>query len=372
MNIKNVNPGSGTNIIRYLNKHTLKKTLLLLLIGLTSLCPLLSQDIHYSQFYNAPLNLSPALTGIFRGDVRFMGNYRSQWRAVPVKYLTFTGAADMKFIRQTMRKGFFSGGVVFHYDQAGYSKLNLSHLGLNGSYTHRLGEKTYATAGAQLGFNQRAFKLDELTFNNQFDPGRGVYDPGLPTGEEFPNTNNFFIDFSAGFNLRLQSHSDAELVDRLEKRSKLDLGVGIFHLNQPDQSFIEDAVVPLQMRFSPYAFGTLQLSKSIDFLLNFSGQFQNPYRELLISGGGKLHLNRSLGKQLAVQLTAGYRFSDIGDGFIPALEVNYNSWKVGISYDINVSDFNIATRRRGGPEVAVHYIITKVKPLPVFKICPLI
>lgn len=372
MNIKNVNPGSETKKIRHQKKHTLKKTLLLLLIGISILCPIFSQDIHYSQFYNAPLTLNPALTGIFKGDIRLMGNYRSQWRAVPVKYLTVTGAADMKFINQATPKGFFSGGIVFHYDQAGYSKLNLSNLGLNVSYTQRLGEKIYATAGGQLGLNQRAFKTEELTFNNQFDPGRGVYDPDLSTGENFPNTNNFFVDFAAGLNLRWQGHSDAELVDRLDKRSKLDIGFGIFHLNEPNQSFLEDAVVPLTMRYSTYAFGTLQIGKSFDLLGNFNGQFQNPYRELVVSGGGKLHLNRSLGKQLAVQLTAGYRFSDIGDGFIPALEVNYNNWKVGVSYDINVSDFNVATRRRGGLEVAIHYIITKVKPLPVFKICPLI
>ena len=200
----------------------------------------------------------------------------------------------------------------------------------------------------------------------------GVYDPGLPLGENFPGNNNFFIDFAAGFNLRIQSHSQAELVDRLEKRSKLDIGIGIFHLNEPDQSYLEDAIVPISRRFSTYATGVLQVGKSFDILGNFTGQFQNPYRELVVSGGGKLHINRSLGKQLAVQLTFGYRFSDTGDGFIPALEVNYNNWKVGISYDINTSDFNIATNRRGGPEVAVHYIITKVKPLPVFNICPLI
>ena len=269
-------------------------------------------------------------------------------------------------------KRILSGGLVFHYDQAGYSKLNLSNLAFNTSYTQRLGDKVYATAGGQLGLNQRAFKLDELTSDNQFDPGRGVYDPGLPLGENFPGTNNFFIDFAAGFNLRIQSHSQAALVDRLEKRSKLDIGIGIFHLNEPDQSYLEDAVVPISRRFSTYATGVLQVGKSFDVLGNFTGQFQDPYRELVISGGGKLHLNRSLGKQLAVQLTAGYRFSDFGDGFIPALEVNYNNWKVGISYDINTSDFNIATKRRGGPEVAVHYIITKVKPLPVFNICPLI
>jgi len=55
-----------------------------------------AQDFHYSQFYNAPLHLNPALTGIFRGDIRAMGNYKSQWTDVPVDYKTVTLAVDKK------------------------------------------------------------------------------------------------------------------------------------------------------------------------------------------------------------------------------------------------------------------------------------
>ena len=60
-----------------------------------------SQDLHYSQFYNAHVNINPALTGIFNGDVRVAGNYRSQWKAVPVPYMTFTGAGDFKIYKET-------------------------------------------------------------------------------------------------------------------------------------------------------------------------------------------------------------------------------------------------------------------------------
>ena len=65
------------------------------------------QDIHYSQFHNAPFNINPALTGISRGDIRVMGNFRSQWRSVPVDYTTYTLAADMQFIERYYREGFF-------------------------------------------------------------------------------------------------------------------------------------------------------------------------------------------------------------------------------------------------------------------------
>lgn len=331
-----------------------------------------AQDIHYSQFYNAPFNINPALTGIFRGDVRFMGNYRSQWNSVPVDYMTFTAAADLKFIRRTAKKGFTSAGLIFNYDRAGISKLTLVNIGLSGSHTTQFSNKFFGTFGLMLSANQRNFKLDDLRFDNQFDNGRGQFNGDLPINEDFLNTSNFYFDLSAGINFRWQTYNRASLVDRLDKRSKIDFGVGVFHLTTPNQSFFKDFDAPLSIRISPYALGTLQVSKNIDLVANIIGQFQNPYKEILGMLGGKLHLNRKLGKQFAIQLGVGYRFQDIGDSVMPSIEVFYNGWRAGFSYDINISDFNIATNRRGGPEFTISYIIRRVRPLPAFKICPLI
>ena len=37
------------------------------------------QDVHFSQFYQTPLIVNPALTGVFSGDQRGIINYRNQW-----------------------------------------------------------------------------------------------------------------------------------------------------------------------------------------------------------------------------------------------------------------------------------------------------
>ncbi len=359
----------GKLIREKLNRNTLKKTLYPLLLLFLSCWALQAQDIHYSQFYNAPMNISPGLTGIFPGDVRFMGNYRRQWNPV-VDYMTFTGVADMKFYPKAPRNGFFSGGLTFNYDQAGLSKLQLLHLGLSGSYTRRLSNHTYLTLGAQLSGNQRGFKLGALTFDEQYDPGRGRFDPNLDNGEDFNSTNRLFLDFATGLNFRIQKLSDAELVDELKQRSKLDVGVGLFHLNRPDQSFYDGYKSRLIMRVSPYVSGVLQLSNDIDFVANVNVQIQGPYREWLGMGGLRLHLERTPGKQISLQPGIGYRFDEFGDAYFPTLEGTYNNWRLGLSWDVNVSDFSTATDRRGGPEISLQYIISK--PLPKFKICPLI
>lgn len=332
-----------------------------------------AQDFHYSQFFNAPLHLNPGLTGIYNGDIRYMGNYRSQWASVPVNYQTFTVAVDAKFIRKTFRKGFFSGGLELNYDQAGLSRMRLIDVNLSGSYTATFSEHFLMTLGATGRVGQRSFDDTDLSFDHQYNPINGQYDPYADNGEDFGNGSLFFPDLATGINFRLQDIESTALVNRLDKRSKLDFGVGVFHLLRPDQSFIGTNKSPLPMRLSPYLMGTLMLGRNFDFILNGTAQFQSSYREIVGLAGLKIHLNRNLGKQFALQLDFGYRYAnEFGDAMVPGIEFFYNGWQAGFTYDINISDFNVATSKRGGPEISVSYIFRKVRPLPIFKICPLI
>ncbi len=375
MNMKRLGNTVRRTLVMGLNRYDLKQKFYPLAIGLLLLFAgaLRAQDAHYSQFYQAPALINPALTGIYRGDVRFMANYRSQWHSVPVDYNTFTAFADMKFIQRTDRKGFFSGGLAFNYDYAGDSKLALANLNASVSYTQGFSSRAFGTIGFYMGGSQRAFKPGNLRFENQFDPEQGTYNPDLNNGENFDATNIFFVDFGAGINFRLQSEQTETLVDLLDKRNKLDVGVGIFHLNRPNQSFYDNAPVELPVRISPYASATLMLGMNLDLVANFTGQFQQEYRELVGMAGVKIHFNnRQLGRQFGLQLGAGYRFHDFGDAFFPGIELYWNGWNAGFTYDINISEFSIATRRRGGPEFSLRYIINKIRPLPSHRVCPLI
>ena len=42
-----------------------------------------AQDLHFSQFYEAPLIRNPALAGLFDGDVNVQLVYRNQWARLP-------------------------------------------------------------------------------------------------------------------------------------------------------------------------------------------------------------------------------------------------------------------------------------------------
>lgn len=339
------------------------------------LLPILAfaQDFHYSQFYNAPLHLNPALTGIFRGDVRAMGNYKSQWTDVPVDYKTVTLAVDKKFLKVSNSKGFFSGGLAFNYDRAGDSKLTWANLDLNLSYTKVFSPKVIVSVGGKGALVQRSFDQGNLRYDNQFDDARGVFDPGLGSGENFDTDGQIFPDFGLGINLRLQAKQTDELVYRNNRRTKLDLGVALHHLFAPDQNFYDNVSVPIERRLSPYAIATLQVLPIVDVVAGLTYQNQGSfYDELVGMLGGRVWVKNSLSNQISVMAGMGLRRDKIQDAFWPTFEISYNNWKVGLNYDFNTSQFDIATENRGGMELSVRYILRKVRPLPEFKVCPLI
>lgn len=313
-----------------------------------------AQDVHYSQFHNVPLYQSPAQTGLINGDYRFSGVYRSQWESVPVQYRTFAIGFDMKAMET--KTGVLGAGLLLTRDQAGDSNLSLTTIMLSTAYTIKLAKKSLLTAGVNIGTGQRSLDYAKLTFDNQFNGDQFV--AGSSTGENMENTNNFYIDMGAGLNYRFQA----------SKRTKLDIGISGFHFNRPSQAFDTDDQIDLPIRLSTYLNSSFKLNPKSDLLIRALMHRQSSYQQLVFGGGWRYHLSDRKSKETSIALSTHYR---LGDAVIPMLEIEYGPWKAGFSYDINISDFNIATNGRGGPEITLQYVITKIKPLPEYKACPI-
>lgn len=313
-----------------------------------------AQDVHYSQFHNVPLYQSPAQTGLMKGDYRFTGVYRSQWESVPVQYKTFALGFDMKILET--KSGVLAGGLLLTRDQAGDSKLSLTTAILSVAYTVKLTKKSLLTAGVNAGGGQRSLDYTRLTFDNQFNGDQFVATNS--TGENMENTKNFYIDMGAGLNYRFQA----------KKRTKLDIGVSGLHFNQAEQAFDSDDKINLPIRLSTYINGSFKINPKSDLLVRGLMHKQSSYQEVAFGGGWRYHLSERKSKETSVAFSAHYR---LGDAIISMIEVEYGPWKTGLSYDINISGFNIATNNRGGPEITLQYIISKVKPLPEYKACPI-
>jgi len=328
-----------------------------------------AQDIHFSQFGNSPLNLSPGLAGVFGGDLRFVGNYRNQWQSVPVPYTTFSGSVENKvYWTKGKYDRFLTGSFVLNYDRQSSIHLTSIQVGIPISVTMPLASNKFLTVGVTPAFGQRAFDTNRLTFDAQWVDC--IFDPAADAREDqlFQSNSLKYFDLSAGGNLRLQSET---------KRSRLDVGAGLHHINRPNHDFwssdlTEPGNVKLYSKLTIYAMGLVQLSSTFDLVGQGLYQRQGGYREVVYGGGLRMHLNQKPYRELALQVGLDYRHR-YQDALIPHVEVLWRTWTLGFTYDMNpFSDVNIITNRRGGPEVALIYRFYKVKPLAKFKTCPII
>ena len=233
--------------------------ILILGIFLISFLKINAQDLHYSQFYNSPQNINPALTGVFKGDHRFTISMRDQWRFVPVPWFTLSGSYDRQYYFPKNDKHFLGLGAFFNHDRQGDSKLNLSTLNLSGSYHRILTPNHIVSAGLTLGFSSRGFNSQTLTWDKQWDGD--IFNGSLPSGESFSDLERInFLESGVGFNYRYQKDS----------RTNVDLGISSLHLLRPKQSFYGADSVKLPRRVSISAIGNIKIVNSFDI---HSGKF---------------------------------------------------------------------------------------------------
>lgn len=333
----------------------MRSPLLHTLVGLF-LCalPALAQDLHNSQFYLNPLHLNPGATGVFDGEWRFSGLYRSQWRSVPVAYRTYAAAADWKAVQRG--KSLFSAGILLQNDEAGDAQLSWSQGGISIGAAHALGKTSMFSLGFGLSALQRKADIGNLRFKNQWT-SEG-FDPLAPSREPFGSSSGLAASLSAGLVWHYQDH---------ETRHRLTAGLGAFHLNRPVVSLggADQAKIPL--RSTLFAHGVYQIREEADVVGFMLVQTAKSAKEIVMGAGMRQILSKGLANHSAAQLTFATRW---GDALIPAMQIERNNWTFGISYDWNISRFDEATDGRGGIEIAV---IWRVVPVPVTKIvkcCP--
>ncbi|MFZ6052088.1 PorP/SprF family type IX secretion system membrane protein [Halocola ammonii] len=313
-----------------------------------------SQDIHFSQFFNAPANYNPALTGQFDGDYRFIGNQRTQWRAVTEPYSTIGGSVDANSFLENENLG---TGLSIYRDRAGDSRLTLLHVNLAGSYRFALsGEGESLSLGGQVGITHHNIDYSQLEYNSQYNGF--FYDPGQPSGEAFSRDSRTYLNFNIG----------AAYFKKFDERNSLEGGMSVFNLNSPNQSFFNATGVNLDPRLVFHGKGQIEIDDEWDILPSAIFQSQGKFTEFVFGGAAKYILENEAGLNRAVYGGLYYRTRDAG--YIMAA-MDYDAWHVGISYDINLSDLRTASNGRGGFEIAVIYILQQFKPEEYnYRVCP--
>lgn len=308
------------------------------------------QDIHYSQFFNSPLNLNPALTGQFNGNMRIHANYKKQWASVPVDYQSADVGIDFKFYKNN-RNNYLGIGALLNYDRAG--DLNLGMTGINGflSYALKMSEGKYLTPGVNVAFTQRSYDATSALTGNQWN-GR-TFDPSI--APEFVGADRTtYLDIGVGLNYRGQKHY----------RKHIDLGIGLYHIISPTDQFSSiDIQSKRPMRMTIYGMLNQKVANKLDLILNGLYHKQDAYREIVGNLQGKLYLNKNLNS--ALYLGIGYRWED---AWYPMVALEIGRIYAALSYDRTISDWQAANNGDGGPELSIRYIIAKIPEGP-FKPC---
>lgn len=308
------------------------------------------QDIHFSQFYNSPLNLNPSLVGGFEGDFRLVANQRSQWSAVTTPYSTYGLSVDASQIFNSP----VGVGLSAYQDKAGDSDFSTFQIALGLSYTILLGDSSHGISlGAQPSFTQRSINYDKLQFDNQYNGS--FYDADLSNGESFANNGRTYFNLNAGANWSY----------KIAQRKEVGFGFSMFNILRPQQTFFNENI-PLNQRFVLNANALFRISDKIDALPNIIWQKQNKFQETIFGGQGKYHLNK--GHYKALYAGVWYRNSD---ATYFNIGMDYRNFHVGISYDLNLSSLKVASNHRGGFEFALIYIFERYRPdMRRYKSCP--
>jgi type IX secretion system PorP/SprF family membrane protein len=302
---------------------------------------LAAQDLHFSQFFEAPLLRNPSLAGLFDGDVRVQGVYRNQWNSISNPYQTGSLNAEYKF---PVGKGddFVTAGVQLMFDRAGTVALTTTqfmpainfHKSLSGT------RNTYLSLGFMGGVVSRRLDQSRMTTNNQFDGFN--YNGSLPTGEAF-TANYSYVDMNVGMSLSTTMGADEQHL--------IFGGIAYHHFNKPINAFYRNINHLPKWVLS----GGIKLNADYMSYWTFQGDYyqQGPHKSAIAGAT----YSRKIGDEdlptYVVHLGTYYRYRD---ALVPVVKMDVFPVSISFSYDINISKLNTASMGRGGFETAVTYI----------------
>lgn len=314
-----------------------------------------AQDIHYSQFNSASIFQNPGNTGLFDGNHRIAGNFRNQYKTLTVGYNSTTIAGDTKYNYKNHVLGL---GAFIQNDKSGDSRYGGNKLSLSFSYIKKISKDSahFIAIGFQPGIANRGIKTDALTFDNQYD-GDG-YNSNIAPNESYANTNVVFADFSTGVSWYMFKN----------KRNTLLTGLSFQHFNKPKKSFFTENAVVVSPKFNAHISLVKPISTYLDIIPELQLSYQNKYVDLNVGTWIKYWLGSTGVSDYAVY---GGLFYRLGDAAVIAAAMDYENFRVGLSYDFTLSPLKTANNLRGGAEVSIIYIFKKTPTLIIkSKNCP--
>jgi type IX secretion system PorP/SprF family membrane protein len=340
--------------LAYTSKQELRAVANNLLLSFILLCvsnnQTRAQDPSFSQFFASPLTLNPALTGKFNGSVRVAGNYRNQWPSVNKAYITSTVSVDLGILKSKISENDrFGIGFMAMTDKTANGILTSNYFSFSTAYhktidedgQHQIGVGFQGTYANRLLDGPRLRFLDGL----QLD---GTWLPSPTEPENLKRVTTNYFDMNAGI---LYNGS-------LDGSNAVFMGVSLYHLNQPKESFLgaDDVIVPT--RLTIHAGGYFpSAGNNTTWYLSALYNRQATASEFVAGGALELGANDDVNDPVNFYLGSWIRINNVTDAVIPYIGLDYGSFNLGLTYDVNISAFKAATQGRGGMEISLIYIL---------------
>jgi type IX secretion system PorP/SprF family membrane protein len=330
--------------IKYIQKY------LVLGLALLSTGTAWAQEPHFTQYASAPFIINPAFTGVFNGKMRVMANLRQQWSSLGSPYSTSLLAMDAKlFDEEGYAQNPFNMGVQFVTDRSMKGAFQTNFITATSSYHVALNFKGDQTLGLgmSIGYGNRKIDFSSLSTESQFtDAG---FDLTLPNGELGLGSVKPYLTTGAGLLYCYNNENEGTFFD---------FGVSAFNLNQPLQTFLYDSkeVVPLRMA----AQASLQKYMYGNLLLNVKMLYQSQANtDYLVSGFSMARLMEE--DDVEADMIGVGLWYRTGDAIAPMVFGEFNQFKVGLSYDIQINGLRKNTMPANSMELSLQWRMLKNK-----------
>lgn len=317
-----------------------------------------AQDPVFSQYYNAPVYLNPALVG--DEDAMMVNlNYRSQWQSLHEPYSTAQASFIYPFYRDINKgaAGQLGGlGLSVFNDVAGTSR-ELRTTGVSASFAYNLplNMQNIISFGLQAQVINTRIDPEGLEWGQQYQPGIG-HNPGeLPV--EYQNfDNSTVLSISPGAFWRYYNDNSSGFIHSIYS------GIAVNHLNHPDIATLNNVEDRLPLLYKYHGGIVFAVSQKVNLSANVLTLFQDTRNQSNVGAFVSYLLtdqSQGLFSNSIVRIGGWHRWND---SFILSTEFVTNKFQLGFSYDWNVTNLNRFQSGVGAYELSLGFRFNRVAP----------
>jgi len=298
------------------------------------------QDLHFSQYFNAPLLVNPANTGFIPdGDYRLGINYRNQWASVTTNpYKTFSAYGDVQLFGDRFENGWVGLGGALLKDAAGAGNLRTTRAYAALAYHQALGLGSLLSAGFNVGYTNKSVDFSKLTFDNQWN-GK-FFDINAPTGEGFITNQVNYFSLQMGLNYAYFPNEN----------TYFNVGLSATNINRPKEEFYSSQAVNPRILSRYTLFLNCSFKTNEVWIVNPNVYISKMGNATEVVGG--VNAQRDLSGDGTTQLILGAYYR-VADALIPMVGFQQNGYKLTFSYDATTSSLSAYNATRGAYEISI-------------------